>query len=276
MPHPSLIAAPLYQHIHLCPAAPGTRGLPHHPHPPEPLPSSGTAILQLQGLSWPSAPQWPRTWSAGTLQCTGAGGTGCAEPSWTSQGCCQLPHPRQAGPSSGSHLPWQCSSELGKPVPGGFSASSRAWSTKPSLRVGDTGRGSHWCLLVAPLLHTLVRLVLVLLAAVVALAVVAQGCPGVLGASRVQKAGPTMRAPNAREDAGAVQSCPADTSCTSGSIQGKASVQQSTLCAGPGLTSASPRAGQKQGIRPISSGDKEMEKGDSPTIPWLPAHPCTS
>lgn len=250
MPHPSLISPfiPTHSFVSCC----LREEQPHRPRSPEPLPSSGTAILQLQGLPWPSAPQWPHTWSAGTLHLMGTGGTGCAQPSWTPWGCCQLPHPRHWEPPALAGC-----SELGKPVPQHFSASSRAWSTKPSLCVGDTGSGSHRCLLVAPLLHSLVHLVLVLLGAMVAMAVMAQGCPGVLGAghspgesstSRVQKTGPTTRAPNAREEAGAVQSCPTDTSCISGSIQGKASAQQSTLCVGPVRTSPSPRAGQKQGI----------------------------
>lgn len=207
----------------------GRGACPITPTPQSPCPARGQPSCSSRARPG----RLPRSGHVpGQLGHCNAPAQGGAEPSWTSQGCCQLPHPRQAGPSSGSHLPWQCSSELGKPVPGGFSASSRAWSTKPSLCVGHTGSGSHWCLLVAPLLHTLVRLVLVLLAAVVALAVVAQGCPGVLGASRVQKAGPTTRAPNAREDTGAVQSCPADTSCTSGSIQGKA--QLSRACSALG------------------------------------------
>lgn len=120
VPPPSLISpfVPTHSPVSCCPGDEGC--LPHHPHSPEPSPSSGTAILQLQALSWPSGPQWPRTWSAGTLQLPGAGGTGCAEPSWTPRGCCQLPIPDRLGPAVGATVPWQCSPELGKPFPGFF------------------------------------------------------------------------------------------------------------------------------------------------------------
>lgn len=179
-------------------------------------------------------------------------------------------------PGTGSHLPWQ-----GAPSWGSLFHSISLQAAEPGQQSLSCVWGNGQCLLVAPLLHTLVQLVLVLLGAGVALAVMAQGCPGVLGAghstgdsstSRVQKRGLTTRAPNSREEEGAVQSCPTDT-CILGSSQGKASAQQSTLCAGPGLTSPSPRAGQKQSVIPINSRDKEMEEGDSPTSPSsLPIH----
>lgn len=46
----------------LLPSGPATAQLGAH------LPLRDTAILHLQSLSRSSAPQWPRTWSAGTLQ----------------------------------------------------------------------------------------------------------------------------------------------------------------------------------------------------------------
>lgn len=48
--------------------------------------------------------------------------------------------------------------------------------------------------------------------------------------------------------------------------RGKPSAQQCTPCAGQGLTSHSPRAGQKWGTSPISPMDSEIEEGDRPQL----------
>lgn len=85
-------------------------------------------------------------------------------------------------------------------------------------------------------------------------------------ASSVQEAGPTTRAPAARYHQVGGRNCAKlhhwHLLLTWYPSRGKLSAQQCAPCAGQGLTSHSPRAGEKWGTGPISPTESEMEKGE--------------
>ena len=212
----------------------GMRGAcPITPTPQRPCPARGHSHPPSPGLALalcPAVAVYLVSWHSATCALTGTGGPGCAELSWRSWGCCHLPHPGQAGPSSHlwSNVPRQSPSshaKLGQPVPWGFSASSRGWSAKASvaasLHVGDTGSGSHRYLLVAPSAPHMGRHSSVSSwsfwdwrwhwlrwhrgvpgGAVCWVQTAAGHSAGNGSASGVQEAGPTTRVPAAREWAG--------------------------------------------------------------------------